>query len=148
MAGPGVDQLAVSPPLDLDEPFVAARCRHRALRQRRRGDGRIRVQWTHDPNLPGPTVRLSPPSGEERDWRDFYDWYDAVQCHRVLDPVAGAFQNYGDDGYCRDQWGGLNSLDRFAKLSVDRQFFPRAVPGAALEHAFEHPLRQLVILRV
>ena len=35
-----------------------------------------------------------------------------------------------------------------AKLSVDRQFFPRAVPGAALEHAFEHTLRQLVILRV
>ena len=167
MAGPGIDQVAVSPPLDLDEPFVAARCRHRALRQRRRGDGRIRVQWTHDPNLPGPTVRLSPPSGEERDWRDFYDWYDAVQygaptrfddpgdahefrpsrivscyrkgdgyeteydravgalrvldsgplitnnptlrnpactvCHRVLDPVAGAFQNYGDDGYYRDQ---------------------------------------------
>ena len=69
-------------------------------------------------------------------------------CHRVLDPVAGAFQNYGDDGYYRDQWGGLNSLDRFAKLSVDRQFFPRAVPGAALEHAFEHTLRPLVILQV
>ena len=33
-------------------------------------------------------------------------------CHSVLDPVAGAFQNYGDDGYYRDQWGGMDSLDQ------------------------------------
>ena len=36
-------------------------------------------------------------------------------CHRVLDPVAGTFQNYGDDGLYRDQWGGLDSLDGFYK---------------------------------
>ena len=36
-------------------------------------------------------------------------------CHSVLDPVAGAFQNYGDDGLYRDQWGGLDSLDEFYK---------------------------------
>ena len=32
-------------------------------------------------------------------------------CHRALDPVAGAFQNYGEEGYYKDQWGGLDSLD-------------------------------------
>ena len=32
-------------------------------------------------------------------------------CHTVLDPVAGAFQNYGDEGLFRDQRGGLDSLD-------------------------------------
>ena len=32
-------------------------------------------------------------------------------CHSVLDPVAGAFQNYGDEGLYRDQWGGMHSLD-------------------------------------
>ena len=32
-------------------------------------------------------------------------------CHTVLDPVAGAFQNYGNEGFYRDQWGGLDSLD-------------------------------------
>ena len=32
-------------------------------------------------------------------------------CHSRLDPVAGAFQNYGDDGYYRDEGGGLDSLD-------------------------------------
>ena len=39
-------------------------------------------------------------------------------CHRVLDPVAGAFQNYGDEGLYRDQWGGLDSLDGFYKDDV------------------------------
>ena len=36
-------------------------------------------------------------------------------CHSVLDPVAGTFQNYGDEGLYRDQWGGMDSLDRFYK---------------------------------
>ena len=36
-------------------------------------------------------------------------------CHSVLDPVAGAFQNYGDEGFYRDQWGGMDSLDWFYK---------------------------------
>ena len=38
-------------------------------------------------------------------------------CHSVLDPVAGAFQNYGDVGYYKDQWGGYDSLDPFYKDS-------------------------------
>ena len=38
-------------------------------------------------------------------------------CHSVLDPVAGAFQNYGDVGYYKDQWGGFDSLDHFYKDS-------------------------------
>ena len=36
-------------------------------------------------------------------------------CHVVLDPVAGAFQNYGDEGFYRDKRGGMDSLDRFYK---------------------------------
>ena len=36
-------------------------------------------------------------------------------CHRVLDPVAGAYQNYGNLGSYRDQWGGADSLDWFYK---------------------------------
>ena len=36
-------------------------------------------------------------------------------CHSVLDPVAGAFQNYGDEGFYRDQWGGVDALDHFYK---------------------------------
>ena len=40
-------------------------------------------------------------------------------CHTVLDPVAGAYQNYGDEGYYRDKWGGLDSLDDFYKSPPD-----------------------------
>ena len=36
-------------------------------------------------------------------------------CHTVMDPVAGAFQDYGDEGYYKDQWGGMDSLDEFYK---------------------------------
>ena len=36
-------------------------------------------------------------------------------CHSVLDPVAGAFQNYSDTGLYKDNWGGLDSLDEFYK---------------------------------
>ena len=32
-------------------------------------------------------------------------------CHERMDPVAGAFQNYGENGLYRDQDGGLDSLD-------------------------------------
>lgn len=40
-------------------------------------------------------------------------------CHGVLDPVAGAFQNYGEAGYYRDQWGGMDALDYFYKNGVE-----------------------------
>ena len=36
-------------------------------------------------------------------------------CHTVMDPVAGAYQNYGNKGLYRDQYGGMDSLDRFYK---------------------------------
>ena len=36
-------------------------------------------------------------------------------CHTVMDPVAGAFQDYGDNGYYKDQWGGMDSLHRLYK---------------------------------
>ncbi len=46
-------------------------------------------------------------------------------CHAVLDPVAGAFQNYGDEGLYRDQGGGMDSLDRFYKRDPPgRREFP------------------------
>lgn len=31
-------------------------------------------------------------------------------CHATMDPVAGAFQNYGDEGWYRSSWGGLDAL--------------------------------------
>ena len=45
-------------------------------------------------------------------------------CHRVMDPVAGAFQNYGEEGHYRDEGGGLDSLDAFYKYPPDGSYTP------------------------
>ena len=45
-------------------------------------------------------------------------------CHRVMDPVAGAFQNYGEEGEYRDTWGGQDSLDDFYKWPPDGGYSP------------------------
>ena len=42
-------------------------------------------------------------------------------CHTVMDPVAGAFQDYGDDGFYRDQWGGMDSLHEIYKEDYGTQ---------------------------
>ena len=36
-------------------------------------------------------------------------------CHARMDPVAGAFQLFGDEGFYRDQWAGRESLAGFYK---------------------------------
>ena len=43
-------------------------------------------------------------------------------CHKVMDPAAGAFQNYGDIGLYRDEPGGLDSLDGFYKNPAGEDF--------------------------
>ena len=45
-------------------------------------------------------------------------------CHRVMDPVAGAFQNYGEQGDYRDTWGGQDSLDGLYKHPEDGAYTP------------------------
>lgn len=36
-------------------------------------------------------------------------------CHSTMDPVAGSFQNYAEEGYYRNNWNGTDSLDDFYK---------------------------------
>ena len=45
-------------------------------------------------------------------------------CHRAMDPVAGTFQNYGEEGFYRDEWGGMDSLDSFYKDPPDGSYSP------------------------
>ena len=45
-------------------------------------------------------------------------------CHSVMDPVAGIFQNYGEEGFYRDEWGGQDSLDDFYKYPPDGSYTP------------------------
>ena len=39
-------------------------------------------------------------------------------CHQVLDPVAGAFQHFGDVGYYNESWGGLDALPQTYKQQL------------------------------
>ena len=61
-------------------------------------------------------------------------------CHGRLDPVAGAFQNYGDSGYYRDKWGGLDALDYFYKNAASQA---QAIRGDSFARAsrLSWPLR-------
>ena len=45
-------------------------------------------------------------------------------CHSVLDPVAGTFRNYGDEGFYRVAYGGLDSLPKFYKEPPDGSYTP------------------------
>ena len=45
-------------------------------------------------------------------------------CHTVMDPVAGAFQNYGDEGLYRHKHGGLDSLPNLYKYPRDGSVSP------------------------
>ena len=40
-------------------------------------------------------------------------------CHAVMDPVAGVFQNYADEGLYRGSRGGMDSLPRLYKRPAD-----------------------------
>ena len=42
-------------------------------------------------------------------------------CHERMDPVAGAFQNYGNEGPYRDQPGGMDSLADTFKNGLENQ---------------------------
>ena len=55
-------------------------------------------------------------------------------CHIVMDPVAGAFQNFGDSGHYRDSWGANESLPDSYKMSDlftlgDHWYSDMLVPG-------------------
>ena len=45
-------------------------------------------------------------------------------CHVVMDPVAGAYQNYSEHGLYRDQWGGMDALPRLYKYPEDGSTSP------------------------
>ena len=38
-------------------------------------------------------------------------------CHERMDPVAGAYQSFGDRGHYLDQWGGMDSLPKDYKAA-------------------------------
>ena len=91
---------------------------------------RARARWTYyhflDEDIENSASRTTNPVAlADTDNPTFHNSACTV-CHAKLDPVAGAFQNYGDAGLYRDQWGGLDSLDAFYKRGAD---YAKAIEG-------------------
>ena len=120
---PGVGLRVLSPgPLATDHPLVGL-LNTKAFLQRypttATNRNRARARWTYYHFL-GVDVEQSasrttdPVALADRDNPTLRNPACTV-CHGVLDPVAGAFQNYGESGYYRDQWGGMDAMDYFYK---------------------------------
>jgi hypothetical protein len=46
---------------------------------------------------------------------------NCIVCHEIMDPVAGSYQNYGDAGFYKDQFGGQDSLPILYKRDRDAE---------------------------
>ena len=78
-------------------------------------------------------------------------------CHEIMDPVAGAFQNYGDNGNYRDAWDGDDSLpDTYKAGSLYQQgdlwyrdmrapgFAGTALPATSRDNSLQWLAQQMV----
>lgn len=78
-------------------------------------------------------------------------------CHEMMDPVAGAFQNYGDNGHYRDAWDGDDSLpDTYKAGSLYQQgdlwyrdmrapgFAGQTLPTASNDNSLQWLAQQMV----
>ena len=55
-------------------------------------------------------------------------------CHQVLDPVAGAYQHYGDIGFYHESRGGLDSLPfNYKQAIADPTLSPTYIGGELFE---------------
>ena len=109
-------------PLSTDYPHVGVLNTHAFLQRyptTATNRNRARARWTYyhflGRDVEKSASRTTDPEALEDTNNPTMHNRACTVCHSVLDPVAGAFQNYGDDGMYKDQWGGLDSLDDFYK---------------------------------
>ena len=75
---------------------------------------RARARWAYyfflDVDIEGLSERTTDPDALADEDNPTLNNPNCTACHDIMDPVAGAFQNYGDDGRYRDRRQGLDSL--------------------------------------
>ncbi|MDG2174616.1 MAG: DUF1588 domain-containing protein [Gammaproteobacteria bacterium] len=81
---------------------------------------RARARWTYYHFL-GFDIEASAPRTQEAEAladtnNPTLNNSNCTVCHQIMDPVAGAYQNYGNGGFYRSSRGGNDSLDRFYKF--------------------------------
>lgn len=82
---------------------------------------RMRSRWTNKFFL-GFDIEKSSPRLVDGDLEFDYPTLDnpnCVVCHVVMDPIAGTFQNFGNDGIYRDGYNGKHSLDNAYYFNSD-----------------------------
>ena len=77
---------------------------------------RARARWAYyfflGVDIEGLSARTTDPAALSDENNPTLNNSNCTVCHNIMDPVAGVFQNYSDDGYYRNQPGGDNSLPR------------------------------------
>jgi hypothetical protein len=75
---------------------------------------RARSRWTQylflDFDIEKSTARTNDPAALADKDNPTMKNSNCTVCHQSMDPVAGAFQDYGDTGWYKDAWGGKDSL--------------------------------------
>ena len=89
---------------------------------------RARSRWTYyyflGVDIEGLAERTTDPDALEDEDNPTLNNPNCTVCHTIMDPVAGAFQNYGDEGFYKDKPGGNDSLPFSYKLDPDSDFMP------------------------
>jgi hypothetical protein len=80
---------------------------------------RARARWAYyfflGVDIEGLSARTTDPAALEDEDNPTLKNPNCTVCHTIMDPVAGTFQNYGDDGRYRDQPSGYDALPRSYK---------------------------------
>lgn len=75
---------------------------------------RARARWSYyfflNVDIEGLAVRSMDPADLADTNNPTLNNASCAVCHEVMDPVAGAFQNFGDNGHYRSAWDGDDSL--------------------------------------
>ena len=117
---------------------------------------RARARWTYyfflGVDIEGLALRATDPAALADENNPTLNNPNCTVCHNIMDPVAGAFQDYGDQGRYRDQPGGNDALPSSYKggparlyKSGDRWYADMLAPGLgdALAPGSENSLRWL-----
>lgn len=87
---------------------------------------RARSRWTYfhflDVDIEKSAARSNDPEALADTNNPTLNNPNCTVCHQVMDPVAGAYQNYGDEGWYRSSWGGQDSLPDSYKRAEDSPY--------------------------
>lgn len=82
---------------------------------------RARARWTYyfflNVDIEGMVARSMDPADLADTNNPTLNNASCAVCHELMDPVAGAFQNFGDNGHFRDAWDGDDALPDTYKAS-------------------------------